>query len=98
MLSLPWSGPWCIVSNQVTTAQSLVQDTDDVPRWLHSSHVAGEVLAIPQMGGKREGSLLEHPLCLESFPVWKSLKMVPGQGNSWSLFPSAESLRVEVSL
>ena len=45
MLSLPWSGPCCVVSHQVTMAQSLVQD--DVPQGLCSNHVAGEVLSIP---------------------------------------------------
>lgn len=79
-------------------AQSLVQATDDDPQQLCSSHVAGEVLSIPQMGGERERSLFNHPVHSESFPVWKSLKMVPGQGSSWSLFPSAESLKGEVSL
>ena len=79
MLSLAWSGPWCIVSHQVTTAQSLVQAADDTPQWLHSSHVVGKVLTISQMGGKRECSLFKHPVCSGGFPVWKSLKMVPGQ-------------------
>lgn len=56
-----------------------VQATDDVPQWLHSSQVAGEVLSIPWMGVKRECSLVKHPTCSKSSLVWKSLKMVTGQ-------------------
>ena len=40
-----------------------VQATDDVPQWLRSSPMAGEVLTIPQVGGKQECSLYKHPVC-----------------------------------
>lgn len=41
------------------------------------SHMAGEVLTIPQLGGKRERSLFKHPVCSESFPSLEIIKNGP---------------------
>lgn len=60
-------------------AQSLVQAPDDDPQWLCSIHVDGEVITIPQVGGRWEWSVYKHPICSE-FPSLEIIKNSPRAG------------------
>ncbi|XP_077642561.1 uncharacterized protein LOC144247094 [Lonchura striata] len=71
ILSLSWS--WAL-EHCVIMAQSLVQASDDVPQWLCTICVDGEVITIPQMGRKCECSVYKCPICSE-FP---SLEIING--------------------
>ncbi|XP_077642551.1 hydrocephalus-inducing protein homolog [Lonchura striata] len=67
ILILPW---WWALEHcvpQVIMAQSLVQAPDDVPQWLCTICVDGEVITIPQMGRKYECFVYKCPICSE-FP------------------------------